>query len=96
MDRKDRPPFLTTDRERAVLQLLMDAGFTESGVYADGRRYEDGPPEGLAFMLDMALDADATVDHLLDILTWGRNESTTPALKVLAQKIAALAPAPPA
>ena len=95
MDPKDRPPFLSTARQRAVLQVLVEAGLTESGTYADGERYEDGPPEGLALMLDMALHAAATADHLLGILTWGQRDAETPAMRDLARKVAALG-APPA
>jgi hypothetical protein len=96
MDPEERQPFLVTDRQQAILQLLMEAGIRESGVDADDQPFEDEPPEGFAMMLDMALDANSSIDQLLGILTWGHAELATPEMRELAVKIAALGETPPA
>jgi hypothetical protein len=96
MDPEEPPPLLVTDRQHAILQLLIEAGIRESGADANDRPFEDGPPEGFAMMLDMALDANASVDHLLGILTWGHDELATSEMRQLALKIAALGEIPPA
>jgi hypothetical protein len=96
MDSEERPPFVATDRQRALLQLLIEAGIRESDAEANGRRFEDRPPVALAMLLDTALDAQASSDQLLGILTWGREELATPALRKLTLKIAALSEIPSA
>lgn len=96
MDSKELPPSLVTDRQHAILKLLIEAGIREDGVDANDRPYQDAPPEGFAMMLDMALDANASVDHVLGILTWGDDELATSDMRQLALKIAALGDRPPA
>lgn len=96
MNPEQPPPFLVTDRQHAILQLLIEAGVRESGSDANDQPFEDGPPEGLAMMLDMALDANCSVDHLLGILTWGHEELATSETRQLAVKIAGLGGIPPA
>jgi hypothetical protein len=84
------PPFLVTDRQHAILRLLVEAGIRESGADANDQPFEDRPPEGFAMMIDMALDANSSIDQLLGILTWGHEELATSEMRELARKIAAL------
>jgi hypothetical protein len=78
MNNEDEPDgLLITPRQRAILKVLVDAGMTESGEHADGRRFEDAPPEGLAMMIDFALDAAASEDDLLGIITLGNRVLVT-------------------
>ncbi len=44
------PVYLTTDRGLRILKILADAGIRESGVDAEGRPYENAPPQGLTGM----------------------------------------------
>jgi len=90
MSDKKRPSLLITDRQRAVFQILADAGIRESGTDPDGTEYDGTPPEGLTLMVDMALDGQATADDVLGVITWGRRELVTPALQAVAKRIAAI------
>ena len=74
-DKSPPPNILVTARQQAILKVLADAGVSEGGELADGRRYEDAPPQGLAMMIDFALDGAASEDDILGILTWGHRES---------------------
>jgi len=93
---EDRSRILVTDRQRALLQLLTDAGVREGGTDADGQAFDDAPPEGMTLMLDMALEAQASAAELVGIMTWGHADLATPETRALAEKIAALRDAPPA
>ena len=98
MDEKGIPrTILVTARQRAILRVLQDAGMTEGGEYPDGRRFEDGPPEGMAMMVDFALDAAASEEDILGILAWG-NRELYDAFRPIARSIIAIrdSDAPPA
>lgn len=66
--------FLITERQRAILRILADAGLVEGGRRTDGTPYDGAPAQGLAMMIDMALSAAATEQDILDILSWGNRE----------------------
>jgi hypothetical protein len=96
MSSKQPPTFLITERQRALCAILSEAGIRESGTGPDGRPYADSPPEGQALMLDMALSAGASEDHIVDILAWGHLSDVTAQTRALARDILALRDGPPA
>ena len=61
-------------RQRAITQLLLDAGIVEDRVDAEGKEFSGGPPKTLAMMVEMALHGSATEDNVLDIITWSQRD----------------------
>jgi hypothetical protein len=96
MDSADQPTFPISTRRRELVRLLADAGILESGTDAHGNRFENDPPEGLALILDGALGAQASTEHVVEILTWGQPARATPETWALAERIVALRDSPPA
>ncbi len=87
--------FIITERQRAILRILTDAGLVEGGRCRDGTPYDGAPAQGLAMMLDMALSAAPTEQDLLDLLCWGNRELHA-ARRPVARSIMTLYEPPPA
>ena len=96
MESEQPSTHLITERQRALCSILSEAGIRESGSDAEGRPNDDSPPEGMTIILDMALSAGASEDHIVDILAWGHLSDVTPETHALARVILALRDGPPA
>ena len=97
-DPQDTPHLTMNPRQQAILRILANAGITEGGTDARGAPFDNAPPEGLALMIDMALNAAANEDDVLSIMTWGQLRELWPELRPAARAIVALrdTAAPPA
>ena len=87
--------FLITERQRAILRILTDAGLVEGGRRTDGTPFDGAPARGLAMMLDMALSSAATEQDIVDLLSWGNRELHA-ASRPVARSIMTLYQPPPA
>ena len=87
--------FVLTERQRAILRILADAGFVEGGRRTDGTPFDGAPAQGLAMMLDMALSAAPTEEDIVDILSWGNRELRV-ACRPVSRSIMTLYEPPPA
>ena len=96
MDSADQPEFPISARRRELVRLLAEAGILERGTDAQGNRFENAPPEGLALILDGALGAQASTEHVIEILTWGQPARATADTWALAERIVELRDWPPA
>lgn len=88
------PDFVITERQKAILRILADAGLTEGDRRTDGTPFNGAPALGLAMMLDMALGAAATEQDIVDLLSWG-NRDLHASLRPVARSIMALYTPPP-
>jgi hypothetical protein len=81
----DSGSVLVTARQRAVYQVLADAGFTEgSGAGDEG---SETSPVALAFILDGVLSSNPSEDQLLDALTWGQHRELWDELRPVARRL---------
>jgi hypothetical protein len=86
--------FLVTERQKAILRILADAGLIEGDRRTDGTPFDGAPAQGLAVMLDAALAAADTEQDILDWLSWGNRERHE-ALRPVARSIMSLYTPPP-
>ena len=87
--------FVLTERQRAILGILTDAGLVEGGRRTDGTPFDGAPAEPLAMTLDIALRDAPTEQDIVDILSWGNRELHA-ACRPLARSIMTLYEPPPA
>jgi hypothetical protein len=81
----DSDSVLVTPRQRAVYQVLTNAGFTEgSGV---GDEAAETSPVALAFILDGVLSSNPSEDELLDAMTWGQHRELWDDLRPVARRL---------
>ena len=66
--------FVLTERQRAILRILTDAGLVKGGRRRDGTPFDGAPAEVLAMGLDLALSGAPTEQDILDMLSWGNRE----------------------
>ena len=84
-------PLLQTARQRAVFELLRQWD-REEGVPESTSPEDLSDQEGTAMILDMALSAYPTEEHLMDHLTWGTHPNDIERLRPLAKRLLALGP----
>ena len=81
----DSNSVLVTARQRAVFQILADAGFTEGSDAGD--EASETSPVALAFILDGVLSSNPSEDQLLDAITWGQHRELWDELRPVARRL---------
>jgi hypothetical protein len=80
---------LVTARQRAVYEVLANAGFTEGSGLGD--EATETSPVALAFILGGVLSSNPSEDQLLDAMTWGQHRELWNELRPVARRLLELA-----